>query len=81
MERAVFDRMAELDQHHWWFIARRRILKALIARVVRPPKKARILEVGCGLGLASLVLRQRDYFLPGPQALFGFLRQAGWLAA
>jgi SAM-dependent methyltransferase len=50
MERAVFDRMAELDQHHWWFIARRRILKALIARVIQPPKKARILEVGCGTG-------------------------------
>jgi len=50
MERAVFDRMAELDQDHWWFLARRRILKALIARVVRPPKKARILEIGCGTG-------------------------------
>ena len=23
----------------------------------------------------DLVLRQRDYFMPGPQALFGFLRQ------
>ncbi len=50
MERAVFDRMAELDQHHWWFIARRRILDSLIKRVVRPPEKARILEVGCGTG-------------------------------
>ena len=50
MERAVFDRMAELDQHHWWFLARRRILERLIRRVVRPPKNARILEVGCGTG-------------------------------
>jgi SAM-dependent methyltransferase len=50
MERAVFDRMAELDQRHWWFLARRRILKRLIGRVVQPPKKARILEVGCGTG-------------------------------
>ncbi len=50
MERAVFDRMAELDQHHWWFIARRRILDSLIRRVVRPPKNARVLEVGCGTG-------------------------------
>jgi molybdate-binding protein len=24
----------------------------------------------------DLVVRQRDYFLPGPQALFGFLRSA-----
>ena len=50
MERAVFDRMAELDQEHWWFLARRRILDRLIARAVRPPEKARVLEVGCGTG-------------------------------
>lgn len=50
MERAVFDRMAELDQEHWWFVARRRILASLIGRVVRPPERARILEIGCGTG-------------------------------
>jgi len=42
--------MAELDQDHWWFLARRRILKRLIERVVRPPRKAKILEIGCGTG-------------------------------
>jgi SAM-dependent methyltransferase len=50
MERVVFDRMAELDQDHWWFVARRRILDALIRRVIRPPQGARVLEVGCGTG-------------------------------
>lgn len=50
MERVVFDRMAELDQLHWWFVARRRILETLIRRVVKPPKDARVLEVGCGTG-------------------------------
>jgi SAM-dependent methyltransferase len=50
MERAVFDRMAELDQDHWWFIARRRILAEVIERVVQPPNPARVLEVGCGTG-------------------------------
>ena len=50
MERAVFDRMAELDKEHWWFLARRRILDQLIERVVRPPVQARVLEVGCGTG-------------------------------
>jgi SAM-dependent methyltransferase len=58
MERAVFDRMIELDQHHWWFLARRRILKALIRRVVKPPKKARILEVGCGTGHNLAMLKK-----------------------
>jgi SAM-dependent methyltransferase len=50
MERVVFERMAELDQRHWWFVARRRILSNVIRRVVRPHKQARLLEVGCGTG-------------------------------
>lgn len=50
MDRAVFDRMAELDQQHWWFTARRRILSSIIRRIVRPPGDARILELGCGTG-------------------------------
>ncbi len=50
MDRAVFERMAELDQHHWWFTARRRILSSVIRRIVRPPAGARILELGCGTG-------------------------------
>ena len=58
MERVVFDRMAELDQLHWWFTARRRILEALIRRVVRPKKRARILEVGCGTGHNLAMLKK-----------------------
>ncbi len=50
MERVIFDRMAELDQTHWWYVARRRVLSDLIAREVKPPKPARILEIGCGTG-------------------------------
>ncbi len=50
MDRAVFDRMARLDQNHWWFTARRRILSSVIRRIVRPPADARILELGCGTG-------------------------------
>ena len=58
MERAVFDRMAELDQDHWWFIARRRILASLIERIVKPPREARLLEVGCGTGHNLAMLGQ-----------------------
>ena len=50
MERVVYDRMAELDERHWWYRARRQVLQALIERVVQPPKGAAILEVGCGTG-------------------------------
>ena len=50
MDRKVFDQMAKLDATHWWFTARRSILGALIERVVKPPKQARILELGAGTG-------------------------------
>ena len=50
MDRGVFDRMAEQDADHWWYTARRRILADAIARAVRPPADARVLEVGCGTG-------------------------------
>ena len=50
MERIVYQQMAELDQRHWWYRARRQVLAALINRLVDPPKGATILEIGCGTG-------------------------------
>ena len=50
MDRAVYDRMAEHDATHWWYVARRQILARLIRTEINPPKGAHILEVGCGTG-------------------------------
>jgi SAM-dependent methyltransferase len=58
MERVVYDRMAELDGLHWWYRARREILAKLIERKVALPKKARILEIGCGTGHNVLMLKR-----------------------
>ena len=58
MERIVYDRMAELDTRHWWYRARREVLAALIARKVKLPKEARILEIGCGTGHNLAMLGQ-----------------------
>lgn len=50
MERVVYQQMAELDERHWWYRARRQILAELIRRVAAPPPNAEILEIGCGTG-------------------------------
>ena len=50
MERAVYEQMAEYDQKHWWYRARREVLAEMIRRLVNPPQNARILEIGCGTG-------------------------------
>ncbi len=56
MERVVYEQMAELDQRHWWYRARREVLAALIRRVAQPPAEARILELGCGTGHNLMML-------------------------
>lgn len=58
MERVVYDRMAQLDELHWWYRARRAILTKLIERRIKPMPGARILEIGCGTGHNVLMLKQ-----------------------
>ena len=50
MDRTVFERMETLEDEHWWFVARRRIIAALISRYIQLPEQAKILEAGCGTG-------------------------------
>lgn len=50
MERVVYRQMAELDQRHWWYRARREVLAQLIRREAMPLPGAHILEIGCGTG-------------------------------
>lgn len=47
MEESVFQRMSGHDATHWWFVARRRILRDGIAALGLPPD-AQVLESGSG---------------------------------
>ncbi len=58
MERHTYDRMAEIDRDHWWFVARRRIIASLIETHRPRAGPLRILEVGAGTG-SNLELLQR----------------------
>lgn len=58
MDRAVYDRMAEIDRDHWWFVGRRRIIRALIERFRPKPGRLAILEVGCGTGSNIALLQE-----------------------
>ena len=49
MKPELYKDMARLQADHWWFVARRQILAAVIARLSLP-RQARILEIGCGTG-------------------------------
>jgi SAM-dependent methyltransferase len=44
-----FEAMLALDERHWWYRGRRRVLNAVLARLDLPPR-ARVLDAGCGSG-------------------------------
>lgn len=58
MDRLVFERMNEQEAVHWWFVARRDLIRTTIKRVLNLPAKAEILEAGCGTG-GNLELLQK----------------------
>jgi SAM-dependent methyltransferase len=53
----------ELEESHWWYRARRKILVECVARTLGDRNEARVLDVGCGGGtiLANLAGRYQAY--------------------
>ena len=50
MDRSAYASLSAQEGSHWWFVARRAIVDALIRTRIAPRANARILEVGCGTG-------------------------------
>jgi len=50
MDRQIYHQMAAVEDTHWWFVARRTIIKTILSTCVVLPEKAQILEAGCGTG-------------------------------
>jgi SAM-dependent methyltransferase len=52
MDARLYDELAQVEEHHWWFLARRQIVWSLMERYVDggPQRRLRICELGCGTG-------------------------------
>jgi SAM-dependent methyltransferase len=50
MQTAQFQLHADMEQRHWWFVGRRRIMSRLVAELLPPSPEAVVIDVGCGTG-------------------------------
>ena len=47
MNDEEFRLLAEIEEHHWWFVGKRELLRALLESV---PRGEHLLDLGCGTG-------------------------------
>ena len=58
MDPAAYEVVHELEESHWYFVARRRILSRLFDELKDGSHRPRILDVGCGTGGTMGLLEQ-----------------------
>ena len=50
MEQSLFDVHEELENRHWWFVARRQIIRNILVNLLGDNDQHLIVDVGCGTG-------------------------------
>ncbi len=60
MQSAQFQLHAQIEEQHWWFVARRRILRRLVHELLPPSHESLVIDIGCGTG-ANIAALADDY--------------------
>jgi hypothetical protein len=61
IDRDIFAAFAAAEETHWWFAARRTILRGIVDAIAPPAAKGRrVLDIGCGVA-STLTAFHPDY--------------------
>lgn len=61
MEAQVYRQIQQIEQEHWWYVARRKIIFDWVLRRARALNRPRILDIGCGTGFNIEYLRSLGF--------------------
>jgi SAM-dependent methyltransferase len=59
MQSPLYKLHAEIEQRHWWFVGRRRLMFRLVESIVPPSQETLVVDVGCGTGANLAALAER----------------------
>lgn len=58
MDPGAYREMSELEDHHWWFRAKRKLITPLLQNALKARERAVILDIGCGTGSNLALVEQ-----------------------
>lgn len=59
MEKLEYEKMYRLEQDHWWFLGKRKIVFSMLDKYLERNKNLKILDIGCGTG--AVIKRLQSY--------------------
>jgi SAM-dependent methyltransferase len=59
MQSPLYQLHADIEQRHWWFVGRRRLMLRLVESIVPPSRETLVVDVGCGTGANVAALAER----------------------
>lgn len=61
MKQEMYAHIYQLEQTHWWYVARRKIIFEWVLTVLKDRRAPQVLDVGCGTGLNIVHLHKNGY--------------------
>jgi len=61
MKKEMYSHIQDVEQAHWWYVARRKIIFDWVFRLLADYPAPRVLDVGCGTGFNVEYLRNNGY--------------------
>jgi SAM-dependent methyltransferase len=61
VKKEIYSQIFQIEQTHWWYAGRRKIVFDWVFRILDRTTRARILDVGCGTGYNLDILRKLGF--------------------